>query len=149
KASLNLPREPLGLPAGLPLLARFPLPPVIACRFRCSSVSLSSFPDCLVVQKLSPNGSTWVFSSYFPLSFEELLIRSLAACLSEYAVDSVTRMNMDQYDDTFESEDNSPTVEEIEKRLRKLGCTEEQVSRHLDLLTRSRSQSSKQKRQRR
>ena len=35
---------------------------------------------------------------------------------------------MGQYDDTFEREETPPTAKEIEKRLRKLGCTEEQVS---------------------
>ena len=39
---------------------------------------------------------------------------------------------MEQYDDTFEPVDLPPTIKEIEKRLRKLGCTKEQVSRHLD-----------------
>ena len=39
---------------------------------------------------------------------------------------------MEQYDDTFETVDAPPTIKEIEKRLRKLGCTKEQVSRHLD-----------------
>ena len=38
---------------------------------------------------------------------------------------------MEQYDDTFETVDAPPTIKEIEKRLRKLGCTKEQVSRHL------------------
>jgi hypothetical protein len=46
--------------------------------------------------------------------------------------------NMEQYDDTFESVE-TPTIKEIEKRLRKLGCTKEQVSRHLDQVTRSRT----------
>ena len=46
---------------------------------------------------------------------------------------------MEQYDDTFETVDAPPTVKEIEKRLRKLGCTKEQVSRHLDQVTKSRT----------
>ena len=45
---------------------------------------------------------------------------------------------MEQYDDSFESSE-TPAIKEIEKRLRKLGCTKEQVSRHLDQLTRSRA----------
>jgi len=54
---------------------------------------------------------------------------------------------MEQYDDnTFENSEASPTVKEIEKRLRKLGCTKEQVSRHLDQVTKSRTQPSQQKR---
>ena len=41
---------------------------------------------------------------------------------------------MEQYDelDTFENVDSWPTIEEIARRLRKLGCTKEQVRRHLD-----------------
>ena len=46
---------------------------------------------------------------------------------------------MEQYDDTFEPVDSPPTIKEIEKRLRKLGCTKEQVSRHLDQVTKSRT----------
>ena len=46
---------------------------------------------------------------------------------------------MEQYDDTFEIVDASPTIREIEKHLRKLGCTKEQVSRHLDQVTKSRT----------
>ena len=46
---------------------------------------------------------------------------------------------MEQYDDTFEPVDSPPPIKEIEKRLRKLGCTKEQVSRHLDQVTKSRS----------
>jgi hypothetical protein len=45
---------------------------------------------------------------------------------------------MEQYDDTFETVDAPPSIKEIEKRLRKLGCTKEQVSRHLDQVTKSR-----------
>jgi len=45
---------------------------------------------------------------------------------------------MEQYDDTFENVETSPTIKEIEKRLRKLGCTKEQVSRHLDQVKKSR-----------
>jgi hypothetical protein len=38
---------------------------------------------------------------------------------------------MEQYDDTFEAEEVAPpSIKEIEKRLRKLGCTKEQVARH-------------------
>jgi hypothetical protein len=46
---------------------------------------------------------------------------------------------MDQYDDTFEAADSSPTLKEIEKRLRRLGCTKDQVSRHLEQVTKSRT----------
>jgi hypothetical protein len=53
---------------------------------------------------------------------------------------------MEQYDDTFESSEALPTVKEIEKRLRKLGCTKEQVSRHLDQVTKSRTQPTQAKR---
>ena len=53
---------------------------------------------------------------------------------------------MEQYDDTFETLDPPPTIKEIEKRLRKLGCTKEQVSRHLDQVTKSRTAPVKEKR---
>ena len=46
---------------------------------------------------------------------------------------------MEQYDDTFETVDAPPTIKEIEKRLRKLGCTKEQVGCHLDQATKSRT----------
>ena len=54
---------------------------------------------------------------------------------------------MEQYDelDTFEKVESgptkvesSPTIDEIERRLRKLGCTKEQVKRHLDQVAMSR-----------
>jgi hypothetical protein len=47
---------------------------------------------------------------------------------------------MEQYDDTFENVETSPTIKEIEKRLRKLGCTKEQVKRHLEQVTKSRTE---------
>jgi hypothetical protein len=47
---------------------------------------------------------------------------------------------MEQYDDTFENVETSPTIEEIEKRLRKLGCTKEQVKHHLEQVTKSRTE---------
>ena len=53
---------------------------------------------------------------------------------------------MEQYDDTFETLDPPPTIKEIDKRLRKLGCTKEQVSRHLDQVTKSRTAPVKEKR---
>lgn len=53
---------------------------------------------------------------------------------------------MEQYDDTFETVDAPPTIKEIEKRLRKLGCTKEQVSRHLDQVTKSRTAPASEKR---
>ena len=46
---------------------------------------------------------------------------------------------MEQYDDTFEPADDVPTIKEIEKRLRRLGCTNEQVSRHLEQVTKGRT----------
>jgi hypothetical protein len=47
---------------------------------------------------------------------------------------------MEEYDelDTFEKVESWPTIEEIERRLRKLGCTKEQVRRHLDQVAMSR-----------
>ena len=43
---------------------------------------------------------------------------------------------MEQYDDTFEAEEAPPpSIKEIEKRLRKLGCTKEQVRRHIAHVT--------------
>ena len=53
---------------------------------------------------------------------------------------------MEQYDDTFEDEEPAPTLKEIERRLRKLGCTKDQVSRHLDQVTKSRAQPTEPKR---
>ena len=61
---------------------------------------------------------------------------------------------MEQYDefDTFEKVESSPTsveswppIEEIERRLRKLGCTKEQVRRHLDQVAMSRIEAAKEK----
>jgi hypothetical protein len=61
---------------------------------------------------------------------------------------------MEQYDefDTFEKVEsgptrveNWPTIEEIERRLRKLGCTKEQVRRHLDQVAMSRIEAAKPK----
>ena len=61
---------------------------------------------------------------------------------------------MEQYDelDTFEKVESWPTVkqalptiEEIERRLRKLGCTKEQVKRHLDQVTMSRIEAARGK----
>ena len=43
---------------------------------------------------------------------------------------------MEQYDDTFEAAEAAP----IEKRLRKLGCTKEQVRRHIEHVTTSRTE---------
>jgi hypothetical protein len=48
---------------------------------------------------------------------------------------------MEQYDDTFQAEEAlPPNIKEIEKRLRKLGCTKEQVRRHIEDLTKSRNE---------
>ena len=54
---------------------------------------------------------------------------------------------MEQYDelDTFENVESWPTFEEIERRLRKLGCTEEQVRRHLDQVEMSRIEAAREK----
>jgi hypothetical protein len=54
---------------------------------------------------------------------------------------------MEQYDEsnTFEKVESWPTIEEIERRLRKLGCTEEQVRRHLDQVAVSRTEVAKEK----
>ena len=38
-----------------------------------------------------------------------------------------------------------PTIEEIERRLRKLGCTKEQVKRHLDQVAMSRTEAAREK----
>ena len=48
---------------------------------------------------------------------------------------------MEQYDDTFEADEvPPPSIKEIEKRLRHLGCTKEQVRRHIEDLTKSRNE---------
>ena len=54
---------------------------------------------------------------------------------------------MEQYDEsnTFEKVESGPTIEEIERRLRKLGCTKEQVRRHLDQVAMSRSEAARGK----
>ena len=61
---------------------------------------------------------------------------------------------MEQYDefDTFEKVESGPTrveswptIEEIERRLRKLGCTKEQVRRQLDQVAMSRSEAAREK----
>ena len=54
---------------------------------------------------------------------------------------------MEQYDelDTFEDAESWPTIEEIERRLRKLGCTKEQVRRHLDQVATSRTEAASEK----
>jgi hypothetical protein len=53
---------------------------------------------------------------------------------------------MEQYDelDTFEKVESWPTIEEIERRLRKLGCTKEQVRRHLDQVAMSRVEAARE-----
>ena len=54
---------------------------------------------------------------------------------------------MEQYDelDTFEKVESWPTIEEIERRLQKLGCTDEQVRRHLDQVETSRTEAAREK----
>ena len=60
---------------------------------------------------------------------------------------SLTKRNsMDQYDDRLEAAEAAPPIKEIEKRLRKLGCTKEQVRRHIEHVTRSRSEPVNKKR---
>jgi hypothetical protein len=61
---------------------------------------------------------------------------------------------MEEYDefDTFEKIESGPTkveslptIEEIERHLRKLGCTKEQVRRHLDQVAISRIEAAREK----
>jgi len=57
---------------------------------------------------------------------------------------------MEQYDepgraDVFEKVESWPTIEQIERRLRLLGCTNEQVKRHLDQVTLNRTEAAKKK----
>jgi len=59
---------------------------------------------------------------------------------------------MEQYDELEKVEswpptnvETWPTIEEIERRLRKLGCTKEQVRRHLDQVAMSRIEAAKPK----
>ena len=47
---------------------------------------------------------------------------------------------MEQYDDTFEAAEAALPIKEIEKRLRKLGCTKEQVRRHIEHVAKSRTE---------
>jgi hypothetical protein len=56
-----------------------------------------------------------------------------------------TEAGADYYDDSFENSDALPTFKEIEQRLRTLGCTKEQISRHLDQVAKSRTQPAEQK----
>jgi hypothetical protein len=60
---------------------------------------------------------------------------------------------MEKYDEpdrlnTAEKVESWPTIEEIERRLRKLGCTKDQVKRHLDQVAMSRIEVAKEKRRR-
>ena len=61
---------------------------------------------------------------------------------------------MEEYDElnTFEKGESWPTkveswptIQEIERRLRKLGCTKEQVKRHLDQVAISRTEAAREK----
>ena len=58
---------------------------------------------------------------------------------------------MEQYDELEKVESWPPTnvetwpIEEIERRLRKLGCTKEQVRRQLDQVAMSRSEAAREK----
>jgi hypothetical protein len=61
---------------------------------------------------------------------------------------------MEEYDElnTFEKGESWPTkveswptIQEIERRLRKLGCTKEQVKRHLDQVAMSRTETAREK----
>jgi hypothetical protein len=51
---------------------------------------------------------------------------------------------MQHVHDTLDALETLPTLNEIEKQLRKLGCTKEQVRRHVDQVTVSRSQDAKE-----
>jgi hypothetical protein len=60
---------------------------------------------------------------------------------------------MEQYDEpdrlnAFEKVESWPTIEQIERRLRKLGCTKEQVRRHLDQVAMTRIEAAKERRRR-
>ena len=53
---------------------------------------------------------------------------------------------MEQYElDRFEKVESRPTIEDIELHLRKLGCTKEQVKRHLDQVVMSRTEAARDK----
>jgi hypothetical protein len=61
---------------------------------------------------------------------------------------------MEEYDElnTFEKGESWPTkveswptIQEIERHLRKLGCTKEQVKRHLDRVSMSRTEAAREK----
>ena len=63
-------------------------------------------------------------------------------------------ISTEEYDefDTFEKVESKltrieswPTMEEIERRLRKLGCTNEQVRRHLDQVAMTRIEAAREK----
>ena len=63
---------------------------------------------------------------------------------------SLNATTMEQYDEpdrlnAFEKVESWPTIEQIERHLRKLGCTKEQVRRHLDQLAMSRIEAAKEK----
>ena len=60
---------------------------------------------------------------------------------------------MEQYEEpdrlnALEKVESWPTIEQIERHLRKLGCTKEQVRRHLDQVAMSRIEAAKEKRRR-
>ena len=54
---------------------------------------------------------------------------------------------MEQYDelDTLDKVESWPTIDEIERRLLKLGCTQEQVRRHVDQVAMSRIEAAREK----
>jgi len=55
---------------------------------------------------------------------------------------------MEQHNnDIFDTVETLPTIEEIGKRLRKLGCTKEQVRRHMDQVAMSRTEAAQEKTQ--
>ena len=84
-----------------------------------------------------------------------LLIRILTPHIIGDQEISPTRIAMEKYDDEFDTfekagssptrVENWPTIEEIERRLQKLGCTEEQVKRHLDQVAVSRTETAREK----
>ena len=56
------------------------------------------------------------------------------------------RISMDHNDDRLEAAEAAPPINEIEKRLRKLGYSKEQVRRHIEHVMRSRSEPVNKKR---
>ena len=70
----------------------------------------------------------------------QLLICVLGTYVRGQTRNLTKRSPMEQYDDTFEAAEAAPPIKDIEKRLRKLGCTKEQVRRHIEHVTKSRTE---------